>query len=71
MEVTVEIAGGDTHHVDVDEDIAADPATYGDLLDALDLSPHEVSVLVDGIPVPETRAVDSATISVVRLVTGG
>jgi sulfur carrier protein len=56
-------------------DLAAD-ATYGDLLRALDFSPHEATVLVDGTPVPEDAPVDADAaadggIRVLRLVKGG
>jgi len=46
-------------------------ATYGDLLAALDFSPHEATVLVDDAPVPEDRRVDADRVRVLRLVKGG
>jgi sulfur carrier protein len=66
MRVTVAVAGEDTYEVEVDE-----RATYADLLDPLPYGPHEVSVLVDGRPVPGDAAVDADSVEVLRLVTGG
>ncbi|PSQ16944.1 small archaeal modifier protein 2 [Halobacteriales archaeon QS_8_69_26] len=66
MEVTVEVAGEDTHRVETDPD-----ATYADLVRAVDLSPHEVSVLVDGRPVPEDQPVEAESVTVLRLIKGG
>jgi sulfur carrier protein len=66
MRVTVAVAGEDTHEVEVD-----DGATYADLLDPLPYSRHEVSVLVDGRPVPEDDAVAADRVEVLRLVKGG
>lgn len=65
MEVTVEVAGEDVHEVDL-----ADP-TYADLVRAVDLNPHEVSVLVDGRPVPEDQPVETDSVTVLRLIKGG
>lgn len=66
MRVTVEVVGGDTHEVE-----AETGATYADLLAPTDLSPHTVSVLVDGTPVPEDQPVETDHVRVVRLVKGG
>ena len=66
MRVTVAVAGEDTHELDV----AAD-ATYADLLDPLPYSAHEVSVIVDGRPVPEDAPVEADEVEVLRLVKGG
>ncbi|HMB51009.1 MAG TPA: ubiquitin-like small modifier protein 2 [Natronoarchaeum rubrum] len=65
MQVTVDVKGEDTHEVD-----AEDP-TYADLLAAVDLSPHEASVLVDGSPVPEDQPVETDRVTVLRLIKGG
>jgi sulfur carrier protein len=65
MRVTVEVVGGDIHEFDVTDE------TYADLLDAVDLSPHEVSVMVDGRPVPEDQPVDAEHVRVLRIVQGG
>ena len=65
MRVTVEVAGGDTHEVDLEE------PTYADCAKAVGYSPHEVSVLVDGRPVPEDQPVEADRVTVLRLVKGG
>ncbi|MBV0924345.1 small archaeal modifier protein 2 [Halomicroarcula limicola] len=66
MNVTVEVAGEDTHELSVDDD-----ATYADLLGPLDLSPHEVSVLVGDQTVPTDQPVEADRVRVVRLIKGG
>jgi sulfur carrier protein len=66
MRVTVAVVGGETREVDVSDD-----ATYADLLADLELSPHEVSVMVDGTPVPEDQPVDADHVRVLRLIQGG
>lgn len=66
MRVTVAVAGEGAREVEVPEG-----ATYGDLLAPLDYSPHEVSVLVDGRPVPEDAPVDAERVEILRLVKGG
>jgi sulfur carrier protein len=66
MDVTVEVAGEDTHEVTVAED-----ATYADLLAPLELSPHEVSVMVEDRTVPTNQPVESDHVRVVRLIKGG
>jgi sulfur carrier protein len=65
MRVTVEVVGDETHEFDVSD------ATYADLLEKVDLSPHEVSVMVDGRPVPEDQAVEAEHVRVLRLIRGG
>ncbi|GAA0650384.1 ubiquitin-like small modifier protein SAMP2 [Salarchaeum japonicum] len=65
MHVTVEVVGDDTHEFDVSD------ATYADLLDRVGLSPHEVSVMVDGRPVPEDQPVETDSVKVLRLIRGG
>ncbi|PSQ29372.1 small archaeal modifier protein 2 [Halobacteriales archaeon SW_10_68_16] len=66
--VTVEFVGEDTREVRVEPE-----TTYGDLLAPFDVSRHEVSVLVDGRPVPEDESVDPDVerVRVLRLVAGG
>jgi sulfur carrier protein ThiS len=64
--VRAEVVGEGTRTLALDPD-----ATYGDLLAALELSPHEATVLVDGTPVPEDRPVDAERVRVLRLVKGG
>ena len=66
MHVTVEVAGEDTHELDVAED-----ATYADLLAPLSLSPHEVSVMVGDRTVPANQPVEADYVRVVRLIKGG
>jgi len=66
MRVTVSVVGEDTYEVD-----ATEGDTYADLLEDLAYSPHQVSVLVDGRPVPEDRPVDADRVEVLRLVKGG
>ncbi|EMA40895.1 ubiquitin-like small modifier protein SAMP2 [Halobiforma nitratireducens] len=73
MRVTVDVKGERSHEIDLeklDTDRRADP-TYADLLGEVDLSPHEVSVLVDGRPVPEDQPVESDEVTVLRLIKGG
>lgn len=65
MRVTVEVVGDATHEFDVED------ATYADLLAKVDLSPHEVSVMVDGRPVPEDQPVEAEHVRVLRLIRGG
>lgn len=66
MEVTVRVAGDEPRAVEVDPD-----ATYADLLAAVDLTPHEATVLVDGQPVPADASVDAESVRVLELVKGG
>lgn len=66
MQVTVDVAGGDTHDLDLPDD-----ATYADCCAAVGFSVHEVSVLVDGRPVPENQPVETERVRIVRLVKGG
>lgn len=66
MDVTCEVLGGGVHDLELDAD-----ATYGDVLDAVGLSTHEASVLVDDSPVPEDRPVEAESVQVLRLVQGG
>jgi len=66
MQVEVDVKGEAATTVEASAD-----ATYADLLDAVDLSPHEVTVLVDGRPVPEDQPVEAEHGTVLRLVKGG
>mgnify|MGYP000624384174 CR=1 FL=1 len=67
MSVTVELVGEDSREID------ASGKTYGDLLAPFGVSKHEVSVLVDGRPVPEDQPVDGEVdrVRIVRLIQGG
>ena len=75
MRVTVDVKGEATHEIDLESVSASDAdaatPTYQDLLGEVDLSPHEVSVLVDGRPVPEDQPVESDHVTVLRLIKGG
>jgi sulfur carrier protein len=68
MRVTVDVVGEERREVDLPE-----TATYADLVRAVGYSVHEVTVLVDGRPVPEDRVVDPERedLRVLRLVKGG
>lgn len=66
MHVTAEVVGRGTRELD----LAAD-ATYADLLHAVELSPHEATVLVEGSPVPEDGRIDTERVQVLRLIKGG
>ncbi|WP_224270426.1 ubiquitin-like small modifier protein SAMP2 [Haloprofundus salinisoli] len=66
MDVSVEVVGEGSHEVTV-----AGDATYADLVSAVDLSPHEVSVLVGGRPVPEDQPVEADRVKILRLIKGG
>lgn len=74
--VTVSIAGEGDHEVDLeaiggDALSGPDAPTYADLLSAVELSPHEASVLVEGRPVPDDRPVEAEHVTVLRLIKGG
>ncbi|WP_436346320.1 ubiquitin-like small modifier protein SAMP2 [Natronorubrum sp. FCH18a] len=76
MQVTVDVKGEGTHEIDLEAVSGTDATaettpTYLDLLREVDLSPHEVSVLVDGRPVPEDQPVESDHVTVLRLIKGG
>ena len=70
--VTVEVVGEDTYEIDPEEigDGSGEP-TYADLCRAVGYSPHEVSVHVDGRPVPEDQPITADQVKVLRLVQGG
>jgi sulfur carrier protein len=67
MSVTVELVGEESHEVD------AGGKTYADLLAPFEVSKHEVSMLVDGRPVPEDQPVDGGVerVRIIRLIQGG
>lgn len=66
MDVTVTVAGEEPREVTL-----ADDATYDDLLEAIDSTRHEATVLVDGRPVPADAPVDAESVTVLELVKGG
>ncbi|MHC3436562.1 ubiquitin-like small modifier protein SAMP2 [Natrialbaceae archaeon A-gly3] len=70
MRVTVDVKGEGEQEVDL-EALSTEEPTYEDLLTEVDLSPHEVSVLVDGRPVPEDGTVETDHVTVLRLIKGG
>jgi sulfur carrier protein len=65
MNVTVEVVGEGNHEFDVGDE------TYADLVSEVGLSPHEVSVMVDGRPVPEDQPVEADHVKILRLIKGG
>lgn len=67
MSITVELVGEGTKEVDCAGE------RYGDLLAPLDVSRHEVSILVDGRPVPADKQIEEGVdhVRVVRLIRGG
>lgn len=67
MSVTVELVGEGSREVETTG------KTYADLLSPFDVSRHEVSVMVDGRPVPEDQPVGSDVehVRIVRLIQGG
>jgi len=66
MDVTCEVVGEGTETLSL-----ADDATYADVCRATGYSPHEVTVLVDGSPVPEDEPVEASELKVLRLIKGG
>lgn len=67
MELTVELIGEGSREVDIED------GCYEDLLSPFDVSKHEVSILVDGTPVPEDRPIDESVehVRILRLIKGG
>ncbi len=65
MEVEVTVAGDQSYKFTVTDE------TYAELLNEIGLSPQEVSVMVEGKPVPEDETVDAQNITVLRLIQGG
>lgn len=65
MAVEVTVAGEQSYEFNVTDE------TYAELLNEIGLSPQEVSVIVDGRPVPEDEVVDAEQITVLRLIQGG
>ncbi|MGQ4556417.1 ubiquitin-like small modifier protein SAMP2 [Halobellus sp. GM3] len=66
MRVSVEVVGEGEEDVEVGDD-----ETYADVVRAVGYSPHEVSVIVDGRPVPEDQSIEASQIRVLRLIKGG
>lgn len=66
MDVAVEVVGEETRTVEASAD-----TTYAELVEAVGYNVNEVSVLVDGTPVPEDQPVTAERVTVLRLVRGG
>ncbi|WP_049986700.1 ubiquitin-like small modifier protein SAMP2 [Halobellus rufus] len=66
MRVTVDVVGEGEETVEADEG-----DTYADVVRAVGYSPHEVSVMIDGSPVPEDQPVEVERVRVLRLIKGG
>ena len=66
MDVAVEVVGEGTQTIE-----ASSEATYAELVEAVGYNVNEVSVLVDGTPVPEDQPVSSDSVTVLRLIKGG
>lgn len=69
--VTVDVKGEGVHELALEDVASGSEPTYADLLAAVELSPHEVTVLVDGRPVPEDQPVAVERVTVLRLIKGG
>lgn len=65
MEVSVTGPGESAMTIEVDE------GTYGELIEAVGLSPMEAAVLVDGQPVPADAPIAADEVTVLRLIHGG
>lgn len=67
MSITVELVSGETQEVD------QAGKCYADLLTPFEVSRHEVSILVDGRPVPADQPIEDGVdhVRVVRLISGG
>ena len=65
VKATLSIVGGDTHEFDVSNQ------TYVDLLRDIGISPNEVVILVDGIPIPHDSPVTAAHSKLLTVLSGG
>lgn len=66
MDVAVEVVGKGTRTVE-----ATSETTYADLVESVGYNVNEVSVLVEGTPVPEDQLVEVDQVTVLRLIRGG
>ena len=66
MDVAVEVVGEGTQTVE-----ATSETTYADLVETVGYNVNEVSVLVEGTPVPEDQPVEVDRVTVLRLIRGG
>mgnify|MGYP001385594327 FL=1 len=65
MKAILSIVGGDSHEFDVSNE------TYVDLLRDINISPNEVVILVDGIPVPHDSPVTATHSKLLTVLSGG
>ncbi len=65
MKTILSIVGGDSHEFDVSNE------TYVDLLRDINISPNEVVILVDGIPVPHDSPVTATHSKLLTVLSGG
>lgn len=66
MQISVTVMNDEDRELELDEG-----ATYGDVLDRLDVPRDAAAVLVDGRPVPEGDAIKSDAVTVMRTISGG
>ena len=65
MKAILSIVGGDSHEFDVSNE------TYADLLRNINISPNEVVILVDGIPIPHDSPVTATHSKLLTVLSGG
>jgi len=65
VKTILSIVGGDSHEFDVSNE------TYVDLLRDINISPNEVVILVDGIPVPHDSPVTATHSKLLTVLSGG
>ena len=65
MKTILSIVGGDSHEFDVSNE------TYVDLLRDINISPNEVVILVDGIPIPHDSPVTATHSKLLTVLSGG
>lgn len=65
MKAILSIVGGDSHEFDVSNE------TYVDLLRNINISPNEVVILVDGIPIPHDSPVTATHSKLLTVLSGG
>tara|TARA_A100001037_G_scaffold306698_1_gene354245 strand:+ start:24565 stop:24762 length:198 start_codon:yes stop_codon:yes gene_type:complete len=65
VKATISIIGGDSHEFDISTE------TYADLLKIMGISPNEVVIIVDDVPVPHDSPVTSAHSKLLTVLSGG
>jgi len=65
VKAILSIVGGDSHEFDVSNE------TYVDLLRDINISPNEVVILVDGIPIPHDSLVTATHSKLLTVLSGG